>query len=147
MTDAQDRIAELWRSEVDRYVQSLSPTQVSEMLSRTGHTPPTPTPAPAAENPPPITPGDTAAVRRSLAAAAQAMWETPRDRNGPTAAGSFAASVAARQPAPQPEQPPVSQGFTANRAQGASGDGNPPAPTQSSDWSNKPRIGPPGGAY
>lgn len=79
----------------------------------------------------PIRPGDTAAVRRSIAAAAQAMLQTPRDHNGPTAAGSFAAAVAARQPAPQPqpEQPPTPQGYAANRAQaGAGSSGTSPEP-------------------
>jgi hypothetical protein len=70
--------------------------------------------------PAPIKPGDTASVRRSIAAAARAMWETPRDHNGPTAAGSFASAVAARQPEPHPQptvdtprfQPPPDTGYT-----------------------------------
>jgi hypothetical protein len=86
-------------------------------------------------------PTDTASVRRSLAAAAQQMWETPRDHNG--VIGSMAAATAARQPQPEP---PAPQGFTPNRGQGASNDG-PPAPAQQSDWSKKPRIYPPGGAF
>jgi hypothetical protein len=82
--------------------------------------------------PAPIRPGDTAGVRRSLAAAAQAMWETPRDHNGPTAGGSFAAAAAARatQAAPQPEQPPAPHRYAVNRAQSSqAGAGTPPAPT------------------
>jgi hypothetical protein len=92
----------------------------------------------AAEARPP-TPTDPASARASIAAKAQAMWDTPRDHNGPTGPGSFAAAAAARGPArqpppeltpqpqpapPQPQQPTAPTGFSTNRAQGAS----------SSDW-------------
>ncbi|HME16656.1 MAG TPA: hypothetical protein VKG83_14645 [Mycobacterium sp.] len=49
-------------------------------------------------------PTDPASARASLAQKANAMWETPRDRNG--VVGSMAAATAARQPHPQ-SQPPV----------------------------------------
>jgi hypothetical protein len=117
------------QAELREYARSLSPEQWNLF---------------AAQVQPPT---DPASVRRSLAAAAAAMLATPKDHNGPTGPGSFAASVAARQPQPAPQpEPPAPQGFTANRAQGASGDG-PPAPAQQSDWSTKPRIYPPGGAF
>jgi hypothetical protein len=87
-------------------------------------------------------------VRQSISQkAAQLLNEVERDHNGPV--GVWAATVAARapQPQPQPEQPPAPTGFTANRAQSASGDNNLPAPAQQADWSTKPRIYPPGGAF
>ena len=89
---------------------------------------------------------DPARARQSIAAKSAQLLSLPRDENG--IVGGFAATVAARQPRTpaQPEQPPT-QGFTANRPQHASGDANPPAPAQQSDWSNKPRIYPPGGAF
>jgi hypothetical protein len=51
--------------------------------------------------PAPITPGDTGAVRRSLAAAAAAMLATAKDHNG--VIGSMAAATAARASKPSSE--------------------------------------------
>jgi hypothetical protein len=50
--------------------------------------------------PAPIRPGDTASVRRSVAAKSADLLSIPKDRNGPTGPGGFAAAVAARAPKP-----------------------------------------------
>jgi hypothetical protein len=93
----------------------------------------------------PPEPTNPVTARASIAAKAGQLLNLPRDENG--AVGAWAATVAARAPRPTPQpEPPTQQGFTANRAQGASGDG-PPAPANNSDWSTKPRIGAPGGSY
>lgn len=68
-------------------------------------------------------PTDAASVRASLAAKANDMFVTPRNCNGPTEGGSFAAAAAAFEPvapplAPQTSAPP--QGFAPNRGQGQS---------------------------
>lgn len=75
-------------------------------------------------------PTDAASTRRSIGAKAGQLWAVTQqcDENGYTAGMSDAAAARQPQPAPQPE-PQAPQGFTANRAQGASGDG-PPAPVQ-----------------
>jgi hypothetical protein len=54
-----------------------------------------------ARPPAPIAPGDTAAVRKSLAAKSAQLLAVERDANGTI--GGWSATVAARQPAPQPE--------------------------------------------
>jgi hypothetical protein len=99
----------------------------------------------------PPTPTDPVSARASIAAKTGQLLNVVRDENG--AVGAWSAVVnaaAARQPAPQPApqpEPPAQQGFTANRAQGASGDG-PPAPVQQERLPNPyHRITPPGGAY
>jgi hypothetical protein len=45
-------------------------------------------------------PTDPASARASIATKAQQMWETPRDHNGPTGPGSFAAAAQSRAPKP-----------------------------------------------
>jgi hypothetical protein len=76
-------------------------------------------------------PTDAASVRASLAQKASAMWETPRDHNGPTGAGSFAAAARARavpETVPETEPQAPQSGFGANRAQGYAGSGTSPEP-------------------
>jgi hypothetical protein len=89
----QDRIAAAWNEAVDRHVAGLSDTELADLLARTR---PQTTPAAHAS----ITTGDTASVRRSLAAKSADLLSIPKDRNGPTGPGSFAAAVAARAPKP-----------------------------------------------
>jgi len=91
----QDRIAAAWNEAVDRHVASLSDTELADLLARTRSQA-----APATQTPAPIRPRDTASVRRSLAAKSSDLLSIPKDRNGPTGPGSFAAAVAARAPKP-----------------------------------------------
>jgi hypothetical protein len=74
-------------------------------------------------------PSTPAEARASIARKAAELLAVERDENGPV--GSFAASVAARQPAPlpQPEPPTPPTGFAPNRAQsGAGSAGTSPEP-------------------
>jgi len=94
----------------------------------------------------PPEPVDPVSSRQSVAAKAGQLWAVTQqcDENGYQ--GIAAAAAAKARPVPAQPEPPAPQGFAANRAQSASGDG-PPAPVQQSDWSTKPRISPPGGAF
>jgi hypothetical protein len=94
----------------------------------------------------PPEPTDPVSARQSIGAKAGQLWQVTQQVGADGYTAGLADAAAARQPTPQPQPPAAPTGFGVNRAQGASNDG-PPAPAQQSDWSKKPRIYPPGGAF
>jgi hypothetical protein len=80
-TDPQDHIARTWNEAVEQTIGSMTDADFQAMVARARPT-----------------------TRQSIAAKAEAMWNTPRDENG--VIGSMAAAAAGRQRS-RPQQPTV----------------------------------------